>query len=269
MGLVEYYEVTENFRADLGFIPQSDVRKNYNDFERYYYSDEGKHWWSRFTLATESTFTYDHAGNPLQRQISPYVAVNGPRQSFINVYVGTGDSYFAGRSFDRNFVDAYAEVQALPSVFATFETRLGTEIDYANAQQGHLQRYTPTVRWDAGRHLRLNLNHTYEQLNVHGGRLYTANLTDFRATYQFNVRCFVRIVTQYLDNDRVPSLYSFPTTARSKNLFDQLLFSYKLNPQTVLFLGYSDNYIEAPLPSNDLAQTGRTLFFKVGYAFVM
>ena len=39
--------------------------------ERYLYSDEGKHWWSRITYGAESTWTYDHEGNPLQRQVSP------------------------------------------------------------------------------------------------------------------------------------------------------------------------------------------------------
>jgi len=41
--------------------------------------------------------------------------------------------------------------------------------------------------------------------------------------------------------------------------------SYKVNWQTVLFVGYGDDRVI--LPSNDLAKTGRTLFLKVSYAY--
>ena len=43
------------------------------------------------------------------------------------------------------------------------------------------------------------------------------------------------------------------------------LFSYKLNWQTVLFLGYSDD--RALTPEERLAPIGRALFFKISYAF--
>ncbi len=36
-------------------------------------------------------------------------------------------------------------------------------------------------------------------------------------------------------------MYGFPVDTRTRNVFTQFLFSYKLNPRTVLFLGYSDN----------------------------
>ncbi len=55
---------------------------------------------------------------------------------------------------------------------------------------------------------------------------------------------------------------------RTRRLFQQYLFSYKLNPQTVLFVGYSDNASNVNVPSIDLQQTNRTLFIKIGYAIV-
>lgn len=42
---------------------------------------------------------------------------------------------------------------------------------------------------------------------------------------------------------------------------------YKLNPQTVFFLGYSDNHEGDQ--DTDLTQSGRTLFAKIGYAWVL
>jgi hypothetical protein len=66
--------------------------------------------------------------------------------------------------------------------------------------------------------------------------------------------------------DRDPSLYLSPALPRSRHLFSQFLFSYKLNPQTVLLLGYSDNQLADR--ELDLVRTDRTLFVKVGYALV-
>ncbi|MEE4272219.1 MAG: hypothetical protein V2I67_11120 [Thermoanaerobaculales bacterium] len=52
----------------------------------------------------------------------------------------------------------------------------------------------------------------------------------------------------------------------SRDLFLQLLFSYEVNPRTVLFLGYSETGFE----NQDVWRTAtdRTLFLKLGYAFV-
>jgi hypothetical protein len=102
---------------------------------------------------------------------------------------------------------------------------------------------------------------------VEGGRLYRANITDVRATYQLNTRTFVRAISQYFDISRNPDLYTFDINKKDKTLFNQFLFSYKINPQVVLFLGYSDNYSNTV--TTNLSQANRTLFFKVGYAFVL
>ncbi|HSL83589.1 MAG TPA: DUF5916 domain-containing protein [Thermoanaerobaculia bacterium] len=269
MGYLLYNDVSADFRADLGFVPRAGFRTGFGMVERYWYADPGERRWSRFTLGAETTWTYDEAGEPLQNQVAPYVRVNGPRQSFLNLYLGYGPSWFNGRELDRTFVVAYGEVQATPSVYLSLESRVGEEIDFDNARQGEIVRLVPRARFDLGRHLRLSLSHNHESLDVAGGRLYTANLTDVRASYQVNVRTFVRLVTQYFDLERDPALYTFPTEEHASSLFNQLLFSYKVNPQTVVFLGYSDNYQGDERAIDRLPQTNRTLFLKLGYALVL
>jgi hypothetical protein len=94
----------------------------------------------------------------------------------------------------------------------------------------------------------------------------TANLSQLRLIYNFTVRSFVRGIFQYLDLEPGPA--GDPAIdGDGRSLFTQLLFSYKLNPQTVLFLGYQDDRLgEADLA---LEQTGRTFFLKLGYAWVL
>ena len=106
-----------------------------------------------------------------------------------------------------------------------------------------------------------------QQRVVEGQELFEVQLSQLRAVYNFNVRTFVRAIVQYQDLKQDPSLYTFPTVESSEDLFTQLLFSYKLNPQTVLFVGYSDASVG--FDQVELTRTDRTFFVKVGYAWLL
>ena len=75
-------------------------------------------------------------------------------------------------------------------------------------------------------------------------------------------------MVQRLDVRHNLALYlELPDTAKERSFFTQLMFSYKLNPQTVFFLGYSDTREGDDRIDNK--QTNRTIFAKLGYAWLM
>jgi hypothetical protein len=260
-----YREIGEDFRADLGFVPQSNIRQGTACLEHYWYPDERG--WSQVAIGSDWDRADDHDGNRLNQVLRVWGWASGPRQSFVQLTVQGGDQLFAGRNFAADRLTLHGEVQVLPSVFLLLEGTAGDQIDFANAEQAKQVRLDPGIRLDLGRHLRLNLDHSYERLTVDGRDLYTANLTQLRATYQFTVRTFIRLITQVLDIERDTALYKQPTEPSDRRLFNQLLFSFKVNPQTVLFLGYSDTAIGAE--SVDLTRQDRTLFLKLGYAWLL
>ena len=102
-------------------------------------------------------------------------------------------------------------------------------------------------------------------MNVGGRELYTANITQGSAIFHLNARTFLRAIVQYVDYDYNAANYTFPVEPEYKHFFSQLLFSYKLNPRTVLFLGYSDN--AQGNQEHSLARYDRTIFMKVGYSW--
>jgi hypothetical protein len=57
------------------------------------------------------------------------------------------------------------------------------------------------------------------------------------------------------------------TNEKTLTVASQVLYSYKVNPQTVLYLGYSDNSLEDDR-IGDLSRTNRTLFAKFSYAWL-
>ena len=72
----------------------------------------------------------------------------------------------------------------------------------------------------------------------------------------------------YTDIEREPSSYVKEVDARYRALSTQLLYSYKLNPQSVVFVGYSDSgYQDDDL--SRLEKDNRTLFAKFSYAWIL
>jgi hypothetical protein len=173
--------------------------------------------------------------------------------------------------FDDQYVYAEGEVRPTGALYLRLSGSAGSTIDFANTRPADKIELTPSVTWSVGKHLQLGLDHTFQRLDVDGGRLLEANLTQLRTVYQLNIRTFVRAILQYEDLTRNPDLFNDPVSGSEEQLFTQLLFSYKLNPQTVLFLGYSDNSFGTEIADQTigLTQSDRTLFFKVGYALVL
>jgi hypothetical protein len=75
---------------------------------------------------------------------------------------------------------------------------------------------------------------------------------------------FVRGTVQFVSTDRDPSLYAFSTVAKSGTVTGQVLLSYKLNWQSVMFIGYGDDRM---LSTQDcFEKADRQVFVKLSYA---
>jgi hypothetical protein len=265
-----YEYVGDDFRADSGFIAQAGYGQALAGLERSFWpAKDKKTFWSRMYWGGDWDRTTElRTGQQLEEEWEMWFGIGLPRQSFVNIDVGTRDRFYNGVAFnDEKFLNVFAETTPFKRIYLNAELNAGSQIDFANTRPATRVRFAPYVRFKATRHLELRLGDTNERLYVDDGRLYTADVAEFRAVYQFNVRMFVRAILQYTDIERDASLYTFPVDAHSKRLFPQLLFSYKVNPQTVLFVGYSSTRLAND--TYDVTEADRTLFVKVGYAWAM
>ena len=71
---------------------------------------------------------------------------------------------------------------------------------------------------------------------------------------------------QHQEIERNQAMYIDEVDAKTRDVGRQLLYSYKLNPQTVFFLGYSDSHLNDD-DLDTLTTTDRTYFMKIGYAW--
>jgi hypothetical protein len=75
----------------------------------------------------------------------------------------------------------------------------------------------------------------------------------------------VLVIAQYVATTRDPSLYVDSVAAKSGSLSGSALLAYKLNWQSVMFVGYGD---ERELSdANRLEPLDRQFFVKLSYAF--
>lgn len=161
----------------------------------------------------------------------------------------------------------YFEMRPSPDWYISTFARYGDNIDYDNNRLGKLSLVRPSINWNLGKSLQFKLRHTYQNLDVDSQQLFTANLSDFRATYQFDRRQFLRLIVVYSDIERNQQNYTFDVDASSKGLGSQLLYSYKINPLTKFFVGYSDSAYQDDVLSS-LTKNQRSVFMKFSYAWL-
>ncbi|MBX7183686.1 MAG: carbohydrate binding family 9 domain-containing protein [Vicinamibacteria bacterium] len=263
----QFQDIDKDFRADSGFVPQVGYRQIYAD-AGYTIRPKGFLRRQRF-FATLDRQT-DRDGGLLQQLFDVGTGMDAKLNSFLQ-FRFHHDRILAGPGvLSRAYGNAL--VQTSPSQLLnnlSLEARFGQEIDFANSRRGHGATITFSASLRPTDNLALSLNDSLRFLNVDAGplasaRLFTARVDRLRATYTFTARSFVRAIVQYIETKRDPALYEGTVSARSRSLSGSLLFAYKLNWQTVLFLGYGDD--RQPNERDALEPIARSLFVKISYA---
>lgn len=262
---MEYVDFGDDFRADLGFINRVDFTRTTVRVGHTWRYPSGS-FFDRIRVALDWDRSFDQAGLELEEETEVFLEMRGPYQSSLDGLFGGSTTWYNGQYFDEKFSQLSLSARPTSNLYARLLVRVEDVIDFANTRLGESRRYSPEINYQFGRHLQLGLQYTRQTFDVSGGRLFTVDLSELRATYQFSVRSFLRLIVQYENNERDKALYLDPVQARSRELATQLLYSYKLTPQTLVFLGYSDSGFQ-----NDsldrLEASSRTVFAKFSYVW--
>jgi hypothetical protein len=256
-------DLDRNLRADLGFISQTGIKYSVIG-GRYKWRRDPGHWYNWLSIQGSFDYQRDQNNQLLHRAWTGGVNYEGPLQSHASWYAEIGKDRYNGLDFTMNWMQGCFGLRVVAPAWFHFSWQYGDQIDYANTRPGTRLQVHPSIQLNLGLHLRVEFDHTYEQLDVLPGRLYTANINRVKLVYQFTKRMFLRTILQYRHYRRNAFLYQDEVDPKSESLFSQFLFSYKINPQTVFFLGYSDDYYGDQ--NILLTQTNRTVFCKLGYA---
>lgn len=264
---IGYKDFGEKFRADLGYIPQVNFKEMTAVTEYVVLAKDQNKWWSQFGIGGDYTYKMEQDMSHLQSKLDIYPYFLGQMQSHAFIRYSYLVEAYEDSIFNLNKIFIHHCMRPIGEVHYWMNVYFGDQIDYDNVRKGNVFGLNPGLNANVTKHIKIYLNYTFEQMMVNEGHLYDAHIGSLNFTYQFNRQIFLRSIFQYKDYWYNTNLYSDVDESRERILFCQYLFSYKINPQTVFFLGYSDNYFGEIF--NDITQSDWAVFLKLSYAFLI
>ncbi|GHA82821.1 carbohydrate binding family 9 domain-containing protein [Cognatilysobacter bugurensis] len=262
---LHHIRIDPGFRADLGFISQVGFDRTVAGGNRHWYGAEGAAI-TRVTVGGDWDITHRSDGQVLEREVEGFVGVRGPRQSFAQIGGGVRERFWDGRMFDESFRSLFLEATPWAGVRTELVVQTGRQLDLRAARLGDYTQLGVELGLDIGRGLAIALDANVQTLERDGGTAFEARVLDGRASWQLDPRQRLRLSVQASEVQRDAALYAVPVGARSRDVAAQLLYSYKLNPRTAAYLGYSHGGY-ADDDQLQLADRDRGVFLKLSYAW--
>jgi hypothetical protein len=219
----------------------------------------------------------------IERALTTRFSIDGPMQSYyelnlvhsekVGIRYDDTNADIDGNtsSFNEDQIELYASIKPDSRTSLSLELTVGDQVDYVNDRLGNLIQLEGNVAIFITDHLELDFYQTYSKLdakNSYGSNrnVYIANISELRLSYQFTIQSYLKLSLVYSDVDKNPDNNDFINSTQSKDLASQLIYAYKLNPQTVFFLGYSDNSFQDD-DLTKLTRAEKTFFTKISYAW--
>lgn len=277
---LDHQTIGADFRADLGYMPKADIKIDEAEVTRRFYSEQDS-LWQEASISGEWKIIHNTDNELIERELTAGFAIDGPLQSTFELDLIHGEkvglrydstnSNIDGNtdSFNEDQLNLYSSANLNNRTFVSFELTLGDKIDYSHNRLGDLVEAAANITIFVTDHLEVDFYQTYSKLDAKENNsqtnkdinVYTANISELRLSYQFDIQSYLKLSLIYNDVD-------YTGSEKVKDLSSQLIYAYKLNPQTVFFLGYSDiSYQDNDLTK--LTRAEKTFFTKVSYAFAL
>lgn len=229
----------------------------------------------RLRIFTFSEYQVDREGDVINQMVSAGFGMSGKWDSFFRFRLAHDEVRSGGQLFPRD--QAFLRFHLSPTrAISDIRLRvvLGDDVDFANDRPatGGTLGLAATFRPNDRLEFRLDSNRRWLDVDrsrldeVGRERLFTATVARLRTTYNLSSRSYVRLIGQYVETGRDPTLDDDEVDSKSAFLSTSALFAYKLNWQTVLFLGFGDGRKHA-VDLDHLEAAEQQIFLKVSYAF--
>jgi hypothetical protein len=271
----EAKDFSDGFRADNGFVPQVGFRENF--FEGGYTMRPTTGFANRIRLFLNGDYQSATDGDLLFRDRSAGIGFDGKYASSTRLRFSINGVRSGDQVLTRHQL-LYSTQFTLSRMLQNINLSgsAGQDVDFSNTRLGrgasaqlggivrasdHLElRLDQSLSW-------LNVNPLPGQIDVRRGRLFTAQVERVRATYTFDAKMYVRAIVQNVRTNDNQRLFLDSIDQHSGDITSSLLFAYKLNWQTVLFVGVGDERDIDVADNNKLQPASRQLFMKMSYAF--
>ena len=257
--------IADGVRADLGYLPQVGFDQAAFQGEYDFYATD-QNWWQNFGFGAISNWTRaTEGGVDLDRKVKLYTVLRADYQARVFLYATHDEQFYQGSTFALDQYELDATAQPTGWLNGEIDVVAGNGVDYIGVRKGGLVSVTGTLHIQPGRHLKFDLVDHYEQLDLYGSRLYTADVYDVRVAWYFTPRLFADVIAQGQNVRNNTALYPPGTQPRTGTLATQWLIGYQINPWTVFYAGSLEGYrVNA---NSQLMPQQRTYFLKASYYF--
>jgi hypothetical protein len=257
-------DIDPGFRADLGFMGQVGYDKSLVGGGHTWYRDDSA--FNRFDVYADFDMTHRFDGQLLEREWEGQVSTQGPKQSQLVLHGMTRKRFWQGILFDEHYVDFNGNYRPTGNLQLGAYAQVGTMIDLDAVETG---RRTQVEFWgnaNVGRGIAMDWDLIRQAMHRDGGTAFEATVLNAGGSWQFDPRQRLRLTLQGSDVKRDVALYADPIEARSRDWAAQAVYSYKVNPRTVVYAGASYGaFMDDDHPA--LFGDTRSVFLKLSYGF--
>ena len=260
-----YFE--DGFRADSGFVSRSDWVSSSLGLQFRWYPAQNSSWWKKLELDFTINDVSDIQGQRLNLFRQGGLELSASYQSYLGVRFFDDTQTFVTQkvnsSFNPNLLEqdyqikiyeVYGGFSPLAGIDIELFYEWGEDVEFTSAEIGDLLTKQISTNYQLNDNWRFTLEYINQDMTVNGTKAYDVHLANFRAAYQIDVQQSIRLTLQS------------QREGADKSLASQLLYSYKVNPFTLFYVGYSDNAI-ADQQNIQLERLDRTIFVKFSYAW--
>ena len=253
-----YGETAPEFRADAGLFNQVGIREASAGVTRRVRGSADR-WFSNLYFEMSGDARQEWSGDWAEWGSDIVATYEGRRQSRLSFLVAPNQESFEGKTYHNTRYSIDSSFQPSGDLTIGLFVNWGEAIDFTDNRAANFVTWNPWAEIYLGRRLSAELNWVRQTFRTTSGQhIFTADLPQARLLYHFNARTFLRAILQHRQVER--------SAGEANGLLSQLLFSYRLDAQTVFLAGYSDNY--AGTEAVDLTQTNRAVFLKLSYAWL-
>ncbi len=256
---VAHSRIDPGFLTNSGFLPRVDLQQTSGT--------ASYRWWPESTVMTwgpSVTYLrlYDHSGTLQDEQLQGTASF-----SFRNNMAITG---MVNRDLER-----YGAVDFRKTGFGFFGVMSARILSvYGGYNWGDGILYdadSPYLGWSTVGNVNFRFQPT-SRLRTEFTMVSSDFVEPISQTDIFNVKIF-RTRTTYQFTDRLLARYIMEHNTAATTLGNNVLFTYRVNAGTVIFLGYDDRYRQGMMidsllfPTTELLRTNRAFFGKISYLF--
>ncbi len=251
-GYVQYKEISEGFRSDLGFINRADSKQYYVGAGRNWYSNT--QWWNRLRLNTDHQALRNMNDEFILDSQALNFSVFGSYQSVLSYQCKWTEQ--VGNRLDESLLSLTdntsifqqkdcslsGEVRPNEILHLIYKHNSGSKIDFVNNRLADRKRIQYTINANFNSYFKSGVTWVDDTLTLSGSSVYQANQGTWWTNIHFNLRQMVRIKLIYTDIHRNLDNYLYTTpNAQTEKLVAQAIYTYQVNPQSVIYIGYGGN----------------------------